>query len=222
MQQQGAVITELLTSVSTAHQRISMHGVRLSLLQAQAQSLGLPLNLLWMPETPSMEAYESAMDYALQAAVGRGMLTSAFGDIFLEDLRQYREQHLARNGMQALFPLWKQPTRALVHDFIESGFKAVLVCVNARYLGREFLGRELNASLLADLPAGVDPCGENGEFHSFVYDGPNFSQPVRFQAGEAVYREYAPVSEGTECGIDQSAGRQPVDNGFWYLDLIQV
>lgn len=220
--QPGIEITGLLTSVSCAFQRISMHGVRLELLQAQARSLGLPLDILWMPETPGMQVYETAMDGALEQACASGTHCSAFGDIFLEDLRQYRERQLARHSMKALFPLWRQDTRALLQQFIAVGFKAVLVCVDERRLGREFLGRELDADFLEALPAGVDPCGENGEYHSFVYAGPNFRQAIAFTPGEVVYRRYAPVAEGEECAVDASAGSGPYDSGFWYLDLLQA
>ncbi len=221
-QQPGIEITSLLTSVSSAFQRISMHGVRLELLQAQARSLGLPLDILWMPETPGMQVYETAMDGALEQACAKGVGCSAFGDIFLDDLRQYREQQLARHAMKALFPLWRQDTRTLLLNFIAAGFKAVLVCVDERRLGMEFLGRELDADFLEALPAGVDPCGENGEFHSFVYAGPNFKQTIAFTPGEIIYRRYAPATESEDCALTASDSSSPYDSGFWYLDLLQA
>ena len=139
----------------------------------------------------------------------RGYLYAGFGDIFLEDLKQYRETKLAETGLKAIFPLWQKDTHTLLEEFIDLGFKAVTVCVNARLLGKEFCGREIDRDFMRDLPDGVDVCGENGECHTFVYDGPVFRYPVKFRTGEKVLKTYGPESSGTPAW----------DNAFWYCDL---
>ncbi len=146
-----------------------------------------------------MEDYNRIMRAALEDYQQAGIRKAVFGDIFLEDLRAYRESQLALAGMEGIFPLWKRDSAALAEDFISAGFKAVIVCVNDRYLPASFAGREFDAFFLADLPDNVDPCGENGEFHSFVYNGPIFSEPVPFRLGETVTRTYAPARNGDDC-----------------------
>ena len=177
-------IRALLTSVNDQHGRISMHGVRMALLEEQAQRIGLPLQLLSLPGDVSMEVYDARMNETLQAVEKTGVTHSIFGDIFLEDLRHYRETQLQRVGLTGAFPLWQRNTTELIHEFVDLGFRAVLVCLNEKYLSADFAGRELDLDLLKDLPKGVDPCGENGEYHSFVYDGPIFSSPVPFTKGD--------------------------------------
>ncbi len=204
----------LLTTVNEGYGRIAMHGVRESLLEKQAEAIGIPLRKLYLPIMPSMEVYEGRMRETLLDLKESGMYTSVFGDIFLEDLRKYRENQLGQLGLQATFPIWGKPTKDLLREFIASGFKAVAVCVNARRLGKSFAGRELNESFLNDLPVNVDPCGENGEFHTFVYDGPIFQRPVDFQRGEVVYRDYAKAD--AKADADTSAP----DSAFWYCDLV--
>jgi uncharacterized protein (TIGR00290 family) len=182
-------VVGLLTSVNAHYGRISMHGVREVLLDKQAQSIGLPLHKVKLSERPSNEEYEQKMCAALEGFKGQGIRHLAFGDLFLEDIRQYRLQHMRQADMGCLFPLWHRPTDRLAREFIGLGFKAVLCCVDEQALSGEFAGREYNAALLDDLPAGVDACGENGEFHTFVYDGPNFQWPVSFTRGERVPRD---------------------------------
>jgi len=184
-------ITHLLTSVNAAHNRISMHGVRRSLLEAQAKAIGLPLLTIELPEQPGMAEYEEAMLAKVQQLQQAGCTHTIFGDIFLEDLRIYREQKLKQQGIECVFPLWKQDTTALVQEFIQLGFKTMVVCVNSQYLDKSFCGRVIDESFLNDLPAKVDPCGENGEFHSFVFEAPIFKQPIPITKGEIVYKEYA-------------------------------
>lgn len=179
----------LLTSVNRDYGRVSMHGVRESLLDAQANALDLPLHKLWLPARSSNADYEAAMAAKLEELRGQGIRHVAFGDLFLADIRRYRETQLARAGMDAVFPLWLKPTLALAREFIASGFSAVLCCVDGEQLGAEFSGREYDASLLADLPPGVDPCGENGEFHTFVHRSPDFGAPIRCAPGERVTRD---------------------------------
>ena len=216
-------VKELLTSISEPHQRVSMHGVRVALLEQQAASLGLPCHQLQLPETPSMDVYEQLMASTLQGLQHRhGTTVAIFGDIFLEDLRRYREQKLAELGWQAAFPLWGASTTGLMREFLGLGFKTITTCVNEKWLDQNFVGRVVDETFLRDLPPNVDPCGENGEFHTFVFDGPLFRQPVAFETGEVVYRKYtpAPKTDGTnyECG-DQT-DPSPFDTGFWYCDLL--
>jgi uncharacterized protein (TIGR00290 family) len=181
-------VVGLLTTITEGYDRVSMHGVRRELLERQADSLGLPLRQVLIPPECINPVYEARMAEAVMAEHARGIRRVAFGDIFLEDLRAYREQNLARAGMTGIFPLWKRDTRQLARHFIAAGFRAVAVCVDSRVLDRQFAGRELDESFFRDLPAGVDPCGENGEFHTFVFDGPIFRIPVPFTLGEVVER----------------------------------
>jgi uncharacterized protein (TIGR00290 family) len=219
LQQQDYEVVALLTTVNAQYDRVSMHGVRRSLLEAQADALGIPLTQVVMPESPTMEAYEDAMRQALLPFVAQGVSASIFGDIFLEDLRAYRERKLAELGMHGVFPLWKEPTDALVREFLGLGFRSIVTCVNAQYLDRRFVGREIDAQFVRDLPPSVDPCGENGEFHTFAFDGPIFKTPVRVQRGEIVSRRYErPASPSTTddvCGGTDD----PFAAEFWYCDL---
>ncbi len=182
-------ISALLTTITEEYDRISMHGVRRALLERQAESLGLPLHGVLIPPRCINATYEERMRDALAQHFARGLRTVAFGDIFLEDLRVYREKNLAQVGMRAMFPLWKRDTRELAREFVRLGFHAIAVCVDPRVLDASFAGRELDASFFADLPPGVDSCGENGEFHSFVFDGPVFKTPITFRVGEKVLRD---------------------------------
>lgn len=179
----------LLSTVSSPYDRVSMHGVRRELLVEQAASLGLPLDLVWLEAGASNEEYEKQMAQKLSLYLAHGTLHVAFGDIFLEELRRYREANLARLGMEGVFPLWGTDTRELLRAFMGRGFRAVITCVDTLALDGSFVGRELDQSLVKDFPPTVDPCGENGEFHSFVYDGPLFVRRVGFQLGDVVERE---------------------------------
>jgi uncharacterized protein (TIGR00290 family) len=182
-------VTALLTTITEEYDRISMHGVRRALLERQAESLGLPLHAVLIPPQCINATYEERMKEALAQHFARGVRRVAFGDIFLEDLRIYREKNLAQVGMQALFPIWKRDTRELAREFVRLGFRAITVCVDPRVLDASFAGRELDASFFVDLPPGVDPCGENGEFHTFVFDGPVFKKPITCRVGEKVLRD---------------------------------
>ncbi len=182
-------VAGLLTSVNAHYGRISMHGVREDLLDAQAESIGLPLHKIKLSERPSNEEYEQKMRAALESFQAQGIRHVAFGDLFLEDIRQYRIEHLRQTGMDCLFPLWHKPTDKLAREFTALGFKAVLCCVDGRALAAEFAGREYDDALLHDLPAGVDPCGEHGEFHTFVYAGPVFRHAIHFTRGARVNRD---------------------------------
>jgi uncharacterized protein (TIGR00290 family) len=190
-------VEALLTTVTEGYERISMHGVRRALLEQQATSLNLPLEQVRIPIQASNAIYETAMRDALKRYQAHGVSRVVFGDLFLEDIRRYRERNLAGLGMQGLFPLWLKDTAALARAFIARGFRAILVCVDPKQLDPKFCGREFDGSLLNDLPSSADPCGENGEFHTFVYDGPIFQRPIPVAKGEIVERE-----------------------GFWFCDLL--
>jgi uncharacterized protein (TIGR00290 family) len=202
----------LLTTLNAEADRISMHGVRSELLLAQAESLGIPARKVQLPPSSDMQAYETVMTEAIEALKSEGISDCIFGDIFLEDLRIYREQKLQEVLITAHFPLWKRDTRELVREFIDLGFKTIVVCVDSSKLGEEFAGRIIDHQFLADLPENVDPCGENGEFHTFVFDGPIFQKPIRFEIGEKVLKTY--TTKHTEG--------ENTEYGFWFQDLIPV
>lgn len=212
----------LLTSIVESDQRITMHGVRVELLEAQAESIGLPLVKMQMPEMPDMETYERIVITTLTALRATGATRSVYGDIFLEDLRKYREDQMSGLNLKALFPLWGMPTRELIRQFLDLGFKAVITCVNANVLDQSFAGRIIDEELINELPAHVDPCGENGEYHTFVFDGPIFRKPVSFVKGDIVFRKYGDAIEKENSEMDGKPDKQanPFDNGFWYCDLI--
>lgn len=180
-------VAALVTTVTAGYERISMHGVRAALLEEQTRALGLKLEKAVIPVAASNEAYEAALERVLERYKG-SLSRVVYGDIFLEDVRKYREEHLARLGFECEFPLWGMDTGKLAQGFIESGWRAVVVCVDGDVLGGSFAGREYDHDFLSDIPDDVDHCGENGEFHTFVYDGPVFSRRVAFQKGEVVLR----------------------------------
>lgn len=191
-------VVALLTTITQDYNRISIHGVRRVLLEQQAEALGLPLEKMLIRKGASDLEYETALVTILKKFKGSGVNAVLYGDIFLEDVKKYRDDMLAKLGMHGVYPLWKKNSTELAHKFIDAGFKTVITVVDSNVLGKKFTGRDYNKQFLADLPANVDPCGENGEFHSFVYDGPTFSKPVAFTKGEVVLRE----------------------NRFWYCDLV--
>lgn len=189
-----------------------MHGVREELLDMQAVNMGLPLIKIQIPEMATMEIYERVMTKTLTDLKTGGVTASIFGDIFLEDLRKYREDKLAELNIKGVFPLWKIPSKKLIREFIDMGFMAIVTCVNEKYLDKSFAGRIVDKDFIKDLPGNVDPCGENGEFHTFVFDGPIFKKTILFEKGEIVYKRYQPEKED----ITDSS----IDNGFWFCDLI--
>ncbi len=190
-------VEALLTTITRDFDRISMHGVRRVLLERQAESIGLPIHQALINKGATNDEYEAAMSDAFATYRERGITTVAFGDLFLADIRAYRDRLLAANGMAAIYPVWGRDTAVLIREFIAQGFKAVVVCVDPAQLDSSFAGRVIDNDFLDDLPAPVDPCGENGEFHTFVFDGPIFKKPVPFEFGERVCRD-----------------------GFWFYDLI--
>jgi uncharacterized protein (TIGR00290 family) len=182
-------VSGLLTTVNSTHDRVAMHAVRRLLLEEQAAAVGLPVHVVGIPWPCPNEAYEEAMAAACARAVADGVEAIAFGDLFLEDVRAYREKQLAGTGLRPLFPIWGRPTDELSREMVASGLRATLTCIDPRHLPADFAGRAFDAALLDALPEGVDPCGERGEFHSFAWDGPMFSRPVAVQAGERVSRD---------------------------------
>ncbi|WP_027381194.1 Dph6-related ATP pyrophosphatase [Chryseobacterium daeguense] len=205
-------VTSLLTSINKEFQRISMHGVHVSLLEKQAESLGLPLIKMELPKEPTMEEYRELMNNTMNEIQSQGITHSIFGDIFLEDLRKYREDQLQAIGMEAVFPLWKQNTTDLINEFLSLGFKTIVTCVNETYLDKSFAGRIIDENFIKDLPQNVDPCGENGEFHTFTFDGPIFKNPIDFKVGETIKKTY-PKPKSDEC--DEEG-----EYVFWFCDLI--
>jgi uncharacterized protein (TIGR00290 family) len=180
----------LLTTTNAAFDRVAMHAVRRELLEAQAAATGLPLHVVPLPWPCSNEQYESIMRTAVAGFVAEGYTHVAFGDLFLEDVRRYREDRLAGSGLTPLFPIWKtKPTADLAQDMIDGGLQARLTCIDPRKLDRSFAGRAFDRQLLNDLPAGIDPCGENGEFHSFACAGPMFNHAIKLTLGEVVDRD---------------------------------
>ena len=182
-------VVGLLTTINEQFERVAMHAVRVQLLRAQAAAAGLPLTEVGLPWPCSNEQYEAVMATAIEQAKASGITVMAFGDLFLEDIRQYRVQKLEGTGIRPVFPLWGLPTNELARTMIDGGLRARLTCVDPRKLPQDFAGREFDAALLAALPASVDPCGERGEFHSFAYAGPMFKIAVPIQTGEVVERD---------------------------------
>lgn len=217
LQERKYNIKQFVTTVNKDFERVSMHGLREELLDAQVKALGFPLQKIYFPKQVSMSSYDNTMKLETQKLVKEGLAYGIFGDIFLEDLRNYREEKLNEVGVKAVFPLWKKDTKALLREFIALGFKAITVCVNAKLLDDSFVGRILDEDFINDLPATVDPCGENGEFHTFVFDGPLFSSPIDFTIGEKVLKTYSPSDDSEDtCGSSDTSW----DTGFWYCDLI--
>ena len=217
--QHPGAVAGLLTTVNEAVDRVAMHAVRRDVLEAQAAAAGLPLIVVPIPHPCSNEEYETRMGRAVASAVASGFTHVAFGDLFLEDVRKYREDRLAGSGLQPLFPVWGVPTTALANEMIASGLRARLACVDTRVLDASFVGREFDRALLADLPEHIDPCGEKGEFHSCVYAGPMFRTPIRLEPGEIVSRE-------PFVWRDQRLGSDPGDGSYGgqtpYTDRLKV
>jgi uncharacterized protein (TIGR00290 family) len=182
-------VAGLLTTISAPHDRVAMHAVRRALVETQADALGLPVTFVEIPSPCSDDDYAIVMARATAEARASGIRAIAFGDLFLEDVRRYRELHLAEAGLTPLFPLWGRPTAGLAEEMLAAGLKAVVTCVDPRALPPEVAGRAYDHALLGELPPAVDPCGENGEFHTFVWDGPGFRRPVRVHGGETVIRD---------------------------------
>lgn len=198
LQEGNITIDRLLTTVNSHYDRVSMHGLRKDVLEAQAKAIGIPLDVVEVPENPSMDEYNTLMQNKVQELKSEGYTHTVFGDIFLEDLKQYREGMLRPLDIEPIFPIWKKDTKALLQEFLELGFKAVIVCINNSKLDASFLGKELSLELMDQFPIDVDPCGENGEFHTFCFDGPIFNQPVAFELGERIFKSYDSPSDASK------------------------
>ena len=188
-QQPDIQIVGLVTTVNEVHRRVAMHAVRLELLRQQAEAVELPLRVVDIPHPCSNADYECAMRKLIDESIRQGVECMAFGDLFLQDIRAYREAQLSRTGVTPLFPLWGMPTDELSRQMVSGGLRAAVTCVDPRQMPPSFAGREYDGSFLADLPEGVDPCGERGEFHTFAFDGPMFRKPIGVRAGEVVERD---------------------------------
>jgi uncharacterized protein (TIGR00290 family) len=208
LQEKKYSVESLFTTVTSPYDRVTMHGVRKELITRQRFALNIPSRKLYLPESTNHDNYNLFMKHEMELMKQKGISTAIFGDIFLEDLRKYRETSLEKTGIKCVFPLWKRNTTELLKEFVGLGYKAILVCVSDEKPGKEFAGRIIDEKFIADVPSAVDPCGENGEFHTFVFDGPFFMSPVKFTLGELIYKEYK-----TE---DPSVKQK----GFWFQDLI--
>jgi len=201
-------VKHLVTTINSHLNRVTMHGLSRSLMEKQVQQLKINHSTIELPENPSMEEYNALAQEFVGKMKTSGIDHAGFGDIFLEDLKKYREEQLKTMEVNAVFPLWQKNTSDLIKEIIETGFKAIVVCINGNLLDESFVGRELDQSFIDDLPERVDPCGENGEFHTFCYDGPIFNSPILFERGENIYKEYKSPTEK-----DQNVG-------FWFHELI--
>lgn len=198
------IIDSLLVTLNGENKKTSMHGVQESLLDAQAQALGIPLRKVYIPPTCTNEQYEKIMDKALEEIKQDGISYIMFGDIHLEDVKAYREKMLANTSITPIFPLWREDSHSLINEFLELGFQTIVTCVDSEQLDPSFVGRVIDKDFIADLPKNVDPCGENGEFHTFVFDGPLFSQKIEFT-----------FTDETTITQDQFTGK----DRFYYVDL---
>ncbi|MFS4454880.1 ATP-binding protein [Maribacter sp. 2304DJ31-5] len=190
LQQGQFKIDRLLTTINAHYNRVSMHGLRKEVLEAQTAAIGIPLDILEVPENPSMEDYNILMGHKMEQLKSAGYSHTVFGDIFLEDLKKYREQMLSPHNIKAIFPIWKKDTRLLIQEFLALGFRAVIVCIDNSKLENSFLGQELSLELIDKLPQNVDSCGENGEFHTFCFDGPIFNAPIAHEIGPTIFKTY--------------------------------
>jgi uncharacterized protein (TIGR00290 family) len=211
-------IGALVTTMNARTQRVTMHGVRRSLLEKQAEAAGLPLVQVDIGDEPGIKTYEDAIHESNERLKREGYTHVVSGDLFLEDLRAYKEGLYQRDGLEMLFPIWKMDSKLLLEEFLNAGFRAVVICVNGKVLDQSFCGRELDRSFIEDLPEGVDPCGENGEYHSFVFDGPIFSEPIEFEKGGITFRKF-PAPKLLEDGDIMP---QRPDEGFYFCELLPV
>jgi uncharacterized protein (TIGR00290 family) len=210
-------IKYLVTTINDAADRISMHGVRVELLIKQAESIGIPLYQVRLPEMPDMAVYDNTMRRHLEFFKAEGITHSIFGDIFLEDLKKYRDERLTEAGLTGIYPLWKRGTRELINEFFGLGFGTVIACTQEHLAA--IAGQELSPDLIKTLPAGIDVCGENGEFHTFAFKGPIFKEEIKYKLGETVFKTYA--APKTDAGNKESDAHKKL-SGFWYQDLISV
>lgn len=220
LQQKEYEVVKLITNVNQDYERVSMHGLREELLNAQAKSIGIPIEKIYFPATVNMKEYNQKMLEKTTELKQQELHQAVFGDIHLEDLRKYRDKKLAEVGIKGVYPLWKKDTKDLLKEFLDLGFKTITVCTNAKLLGEEFVGRIIDEDFIKSLPKNVDMCGENGEFHTFCFDGPIFKKPVNFEIGEKVLRNYTLHKNNDDnCYSSNKKNTKNYDTSFWYCDL---
>lgn len=202
-------IKTLVTTLNLEYHRISMHGISEKILDRQVEQLGIPVFKMWVPNEPGNNAYEEIFLKTCQELKSKGIDTIIFGDIYLEDLRQYRESLLDQIGLKAYFPLWKISTDTILKQLVKLGFQAITCCISARSLNKDWIGKQIDKGFIIDLPSEVDPCGENGEFHTFCFAGPIFKKAISWQPGEVIYK---PLMINTT--------QQEEETGFWFLDIL--
>lgn len=218
-------IKYLLTTVSRRYQRVSQHGISIDLLEKQAQSIGIPLKKVWLPEQLDMKTYSKVMLNTWKELKEEDISKALFGDIYLENIREYRQKQLRKEGITAEFPLWQHNTKALSNRFIELGFKAIVVSVSNRWLDESFAGRLYDSEFLSDLPSHTDPCGENGEFHTFVYEGPIFNKSISWEKGEVVFKNTPKEGHSGDqksISICSNSYDNQKDEGIWFCELKAV
>ncbi len=208
-------IKYLVTTINHAVDRISMHGVRTELLVKQAESIGIPLYQIRLPEMPGMAEYDAIMRKTMEHFRTEGITHAIFGDIFLQDLKDYRDARLAEAGMTGIYPLWKRDTNELINEFLDLGFGTVVACTQERL--ERIVGKEISEELILSLPDDVDVCGENGEFHTFAFKGPIFKHEIAYQTGEKVFKEYAAPKDSNDTCFSSAPEKRA---GFWYCDLL--
>lgn len=208
-------IKYLVTTLNAGVNRVSMHGVREELIIRQAEAIGIPLYPIRLPETPGILQYEQTMKYHLQKFKEIGIKHAIYGDIFLEEVKKYREDKLSEMGLTGIFPLWKRETSEVMSEFLDLGFKTVIVCAQDKI--EQFVGRVIDSDIMRDLPADIDICGENGEYHTFAFEGPIFKRPLRFRLGEKIFKEFPkPKGEKDACFSDT---KTELKSGYWYIDI---
>jgi uncharacterized protein (TIGR00290 family) len=216
---QGKKPDLLLTTVNQEYKRVSMHGLRIELLQKQAEALKVPLHQIPLSKDVDMKTYNRIMSQHLIELKNKGFDTAFFGDIFLEDLKRYRIEQMQKVDFITQFPIWGKNTKILSQKIIDSGIKAIVISVSASKLNKDFVGQIYNEDFLKELPNNVDPCGENGEFHTFVYDSPDFLHPIDFVIGKKTYKTYKPCSENDQNNFNNQRSQKNLDTSFWYIDL---
>ena len=218
LKEDNVKIESLFTTINKDLQRITMHGVHVDLLMQQADSLGQSIDLIELPENITMSKYNAIMGRFLKGKVQEHVSEIVFGDIFLQDLRNYRDKEMSQYNLSTLYPLWQKSTKQIAEQFISLGFKAIIVAISSDKLDKSYAGREFDLDFINSLPDTVDPCGENGEFHTFVYDGPIFSYPIQLRTGEITYKKYETSTDDDCFCTDETSSDW--DKGFWFCDLI--
>lgn len=215
-------VDKLVTTFNSENNRVNMHGLRKELIEKQAESLDIPLMPIYLKPNISLPDYNKFMNLQLEKLKKEGYSHSMYGDILLEDLKFYREEQLKKIGLKTVFPLWEKDTEQMIRDFIETGYKALVVVTNNKVLDASFCGRILDEDFIKDLPPEVDPCGENGEFHTFVFDGPLFKKRVPFEIGDIVEKHYSPATKENDQDKDCYKDTQSWDTKFSFIDLLPV